>query len=49
MHKYLLQNQTMYVAGGHNGDLMDTCWYVKNKTKPNPDPKYSSNAEETDT
>ena len=43
------QNQTVYVAGGYNGVIQDTCWFVRNNSKPQPDPKYTSNAEETDT
>ena len=49
MHKCLQQNQTVYVAGGYDNLIQDTCWYVRNNTKPQPDPRYTSNAEETDT
>ena len=49
MHKYLQRNQRVYLAGGHDDVITDTCWYVTNGTKPQPDPRYTSNAEETDT
>ena len=49
MNKYLQPNQRVYLAGGHEEGITDTCWYVTNDTKPQPDPKYTSNAEETDT
>ena len=49
MHKYLSENQTMYVAGGFDDAIQDTCWYVTNTEKPQPEPRYTSNAEETDT
>ena len=39
----------MYVAGGHDDTITGTCWYVKNNTKHHPDPRYTNNAEETDT
>ena len=49
MHNNLKQNQTMYVAGGFDEAIRDTCWYVQKSTKPQPEPRYTSNAEETDT
>ena len=49
MNKYLQPNQRVYLAGGHEEGITDTCWYVTNDTKLQPDPKYTSNAEETDT
>ena len=49
MCKYLQQDQTIYLAGGHDDTITETCWYAKQNTKPQPDPKYTSNAEETDT
>ena len=49
MHKHLLQTQTLYLAGGFEDPIADTCWFVKYNGKPQPDPKYNSNAEETDT
>ena len=49
MHRYLKQDQTLYVAGGFDDPIQDTCWYVRNNTKPQPDPRYASDAEETDT
>ena len=39
----------MYLAGGFDDPITDTSWYVKNNNRPQPDPKYNSNAEETDT
>ena len=49
MHKHLLQTQTLYLAGGFEDPIADTCWFVQYNGKPQPDPKYNSNAEETDT
>ena len=49
MHKGLQQNQTLYVAEGYDNEIQDTCWYVTHNSKPQPDPRYTSNAEETDT
>lgn len=48
-HKYLQGDQTLYLAGGFDEPITDTSWYVKNDNQPQPDPKYNSNAEETDT
>ena len=42
MHTYLEHNQTMYMAGGFDDAIRDTCWYVQNNTKPQPEPKYTS-------
>ena len=49
MHKHLIQNQTLYLAGGHDDAISDSCWYVSYNNKPKPDLKYSNNSEETDT
>ena len=46
---YLQDHQTLYVAGGFDGHLTDTVWYVQGNSRPQPDPTYTSNAEETDT
>lgn len=46
MHKCLQQNQTVYVAGECDNVIQETCWYV---TQPQPDPRYTSKSEETDT
>ena len=40
MHNNLEQNQTMYVAGGFDEAIRDTCWYVQKSTKPQPEPRY---------
>ena len=47
MHKCLQLNQTLYVAGGYDNVIQDTCWFVRNNANPQPDPRYTSNAEET--
>ena len=49
MCKNLQEDQTLYIAGGFEDEITDTCWYVQYKTKPQPDPRLKSNAEETDT
>ena len=46
---HLQHHQTLYVAGGFEGHLCDTAWFVKGGNKPQPDPLYHCNAEETDT
>ena len=43
------QGQKFNVAGGFDGDIADTAWHVTSGEKAQPDPVYSSNAEETDT
>ena len=49
MRKCLQENQIVYVAGGYDNKIQDTCWYVRNNTNPQPNPRYTSNAQETDT
>ncbi len=46
---YLQQSQTLYVAGGFDGPIADTAWYVCGAAQPQPDPRYACNAEEADT
>ena len=45
----LHSNQTLYLAGGFNGDITDTAWYVQGNSQPQPEPEYTCNAEEADT
>ena len=49
MKKSLQHNHTLFFAGEFDDPIADTCWYVQYNTKPQPDPRYNSNAEETDT
>ena len=49
MHKHLIKNQTIYLAGGYDDAISDTCCYMSYNNKPQPDSKFSSNSEETDT
>ncbi len=46
---YLQPHQTLYVAGGFDGLVTDTAWYVQGNCQPQPDPEFSYNAEEADT
>ena len=47
---YLLHDdQKLIVAGGFEGDIQDTAWYVTRAGTPQPDPTYTNNAKETDT
>ena len=39
----------MYVAGAFENDIADTVWFVTQSNNPEPNPAFSSNAEETDT
>ena len=41
--------QSLLIAGGFEGEIEDTAWVVKKGSEPQPDSRYSSNAEETDT
>ena len=41
-------NQIFYTAGGFDGDLANTAWYVTGKDRPQPNPLFTSNAEEAD-
>ena len=49
IHTHLLPHQKFYVAGAFAEPLTTTCWFVEGSKSPQPDPKYSCNAEETDT
>ena len=42
-------NKYLYIAGGFEGDIEDTAWSVSSNSSPQPQPRYTSNAEETDT
>jgi len=47
---HLLAHQVLYVAGSFSGNLSNTAWFVQGRTGTvQPDPEFSSNAEETDT
>lgn len=46
---FLQPNQTLYVAGAFEDQISDTAWYVSKNSQPQPDPKYTCNAEEADT
>ena len=43
---YLGTNQILYIAGAFEGAISDTAWFVND---PQPDPLFTSNAEESDT
>ena len=43
---YLNTFQRVYVAGATDNHL---CWYVQGRNSPQPEPRFSSNAEEADT
>ena len=45
----LEQGQRLVVAGGFQGDLQDTVWYVESTGVLQPDPTLKNNSEETDT
>ena len=47
--KFIQPGEKLLVAGGFDGDIQDTAWYVTASGKAQPDPAYTSNAEETDT
>lgn len=49
IEQHLQGQQVLYVAGCFEGNVGTTTWYVQSKGKPQPDPKYNSNAEETNT
>ena len=46
---YMKANQIFYTTGGFDGDLANTAWYVTEKDRPQPNPLFTSNAEEADT
>ena len=37
------------MAGGFQGEIQDTAWYVTGNNKPEPEPAYTCSAEESDT
>ena len=39
----------LYVAGGFEGEVEDSAWFVTTEDNPQLDPIYTCNAEETDT
>ncbi len=45
----LKNEKKLYVAGAFDGDGIDTAWFVKGPSEPQPDPEYFCVAEETDT
>ena len=45
---YLQSNQILYLAGGFDGDITDTVWYVQGDSQPQQEPEYTCNAEEAD-
>lgn len=47
--KHIQPDQTLYVAGAFTGIIANSAWYVTGAHKPEPDPAFSTNAEETDT
>ena len=47
--QFLKGRQRLIVAGGFQGDLVDTAWCVDERGIPQPEPQFSNNAEETDT
>ncbi len=47
--KYLQAGKAFYVAGGFEGSIEDTAWFVTSHDSPQPDPVYTCNSEETDT
>ena len=40
--KCLLHDQTFLVAGGFEGDIQDTAWYVTTTGTPQPDPEFKT-------
>ena len=46
---YLSTNGMLIVAGGFQGEIEDTAWYVTENNKPQPEPAYTCSAEESDT
>ena len=46
--RHLKEQQTLYVAGCFDGDIMDTAWYTDKSGDVQPDPTFWCNAGETD-
>ena len=49
INHHLQQNQSLYIAGGFDDPIGDTVWSVRGNGQPEPNPRYTSNAEEADT
>ena len=49
IHSFINTGQTLYIAGAFEEAIADTVWCVQNNNKEQPQPTYTSNAEETDT
>lgn len=49
IHTHLQINEALYVAGGFDGMLTDSTWFVQGNGLRQPHPAYNCNAEETDT
>ena len=47
--KYLTANKVFVVAGGFQGNVEDSAWFVTSGSAPQPEPAYTCIAEETDT
>ena len=47
--KKMQPGKVLLVAGGFTGSIEDTAWAVTNNLAPYPNPRYTCNAEETDT
>ena len=47
--RYIQDGKVLYVAGGFEGSIEDTAWFVSSDNNPQPYPAYTCNAEETDT
>ena len=46
---YMPRDTKLYVAGGFEGEIEDSAWFVTTEGNPQPNPIYTCNAEETDT
>ena len=49
IHTHLQINEALYVAGGFDGMLTNSTWFVQGNGLRQPHPAYNCNAEETDT
>ena len=49
INTHLQGSETLYIAGGFDGTLTDTTWYIQANSQRQPHPAYTCNAEETDT
>lgn len=41
MNKYIRHNHSLYLAGGFEDSVRDTCWYVHGNEKPQQDLTYT--------